>query len=50
MKATRFIQNVTPIQPAKQKDKRKAELSQPGKYDKNVMKNTKDVYTGRGTL
>jgi len=48
--ATRYIQNVTNSSPAKNKVKRKAELSKPGKYEKKVMENSKAIYTGRGTL
>jgi len=48
--ATRFIQKVTRSNPTKNKDKRKSELSTPGKFDQKVMENAKNVYTGRGTL
>jgi len=48
--ATRYIQNVTNSSPAKNKVKRKAELSKPGKYEKKAMENSKAIYTGRGTL
>jgi hypothetical protein len=48
--ATRFIQKVTRSNPTNNKDKRKAELSTPGKFEQKVMENTKSVYTGRGTL
>jgi len=48
--ATRFIQNVTQSSATNNKNKRKAELSKPGKYDQKVMENSKSIYTGRGTL
>ena len=48
--ATRYIQNVTQSSPAKNKTKRKTELSKPGKYEKKVMEASKPIYTGRGTL
>jgi hypothetical protein len=48
--ATRFIQRVTKSTPTKEKAKRKAELSAPGKYNQKVMDNSKSLYTGRGTL
>ena len=48
--ATRFIQKVTRSNPTKEKTKRKAELSTPGKYEQKVMENSKAIYTGRGTL
>jgi len=48
--ATRFIQNVTKSSPTNNKNKRKTELSQPGKYEKKVMEASKPIYTGRGTL
>lgn len=48
--ATRFIQNVTKSSPTNNKNKRKAELSKPGKYEQKVMENSKPIYTGRGTL
>jgi hypothetical protein len=48
--ATRFIQKVTRSSPTKEKSKRKAELSTPGKYEQKVMENSKAIYTGRGTL
>ena len=48
--ATRFIQKVTRSNPTNNKDKRKAELSTPGKYNKKVMETSKAIYTGRGTL
>ncbi len=48
--ATRYIQNVTKSSPTNNKNKRKAELSKPGKYDQKVMENSKAIYTGRGTL
>jgi hypothetical protein len=48
--ATRYIQNVTQSSPVKNKAKRKAELSKPGKYEKKVMESSKPIYTGRGTI
>ena len=48
--ATRFIQKVTKSNPTNNKNKRKAELSKPGKYEQKVMENSKAIYTGRGTL
>jgi hypothetical protein len=48
--ATRYIQKVTKSNPTNNKDKRKAELSTPGKYEQKVMENSKAIYTGRGTL
>ena len=48
--ATRYIQNVTKSSPTNNKNKRKAELSKPGKYDQKVMETSKSIYTGRGTL
>jgi hypothetical protein len=48
--ATRFIQKVTKSNPTNNKDKRKAELSTPGKYEQKVMENSKKLYTGRGTV
>ena len=48
--ATRFIQKVTKSNPTNNKDKRKAGLSTPGKYDQKVMDNSKSIYTGRGTI
>ena len=49
--ATRNIQkNVTKSSPTNNKNKRKAELSKPGKYEQKVMENSKPIYTGRGTL
>ena len=48
--ATRFIQKITKSNPTNNKNKRKAELSKPGKYEQKVMENSKAIYTGRGTL
>jgi hypothetical protein len=48
--ATRYIQNITKSSPTNNKNKRKAELSKPGKYEQKVMENSKAIYTGRGTL
>jgi hypothetical protein len=48
--ATRYIQNITKSSPTNNKNKRKAELSKPGKYEQKVMDSTKTLYTGRGTL
>jgi hypothetical protein len=48
--ATRYIQKVTKSNPTNNKDKRKEELSTPGKYDQKVMENSKAIYTGRGTV
>ena len=48
--ATRFIQKVTKSTPVKEKAKRKADLSTPGKYEQKAMDTSKSIYTGRGTL
>jgi len=48
--ATRYIQKVTKSTPVKEKVKRKANISTPGKYDQRIMDAAKSIYTGRGTL
>ena len=48
--ATRFIQKVTKSTPTKEKAKRKADLSTPGRYEQKAMDTSKSIYTGRGTL
>ena len=47
---TRFIQKVTKSTPVKEKAKRKADLSTPGRYEQKAMDTSKSIYTGRGTL
>lgn len=45
----RYIQQ-RPVLPTKKKDKIKREISQPNKYNKEIMAKAKPIYTGRGTV
>ena len=46
--ATRYIQRVLKITPTEKVSNKK--ISQPGEYNKKILEDTKNIYTGRGTL